>query len=76
MAVEHRTNRLAVMMPEQLRAALEHAAARRFTDASEYARQGIIEKMRADGIEPTQIESEVARRAALRDLAKQSPVAA
>ena len=58
------------------RVAIEHAAARNFTDASEYVRQGAVEKMRADGIEPTQAESDVARRAALRDLAKQSSVAA
>ena len=55
MAVEPKTSHLAVMMSEQLRLALEHAAARRFTNASEYARQGIIEKMRADGIEPTRV---------------------
>ena len=48
---------LAVLMSSQLRAALEHAAARRFTSVSEYMRQSAVEKMRADGVEPTQIQS-------------------
>jgi hypothetical protein len=55
MSVETKTCQFAVQMPEQLRRALEHAAARRFTNSSEYARQGIIEKMRADGIDPLQV---------------------
>jgi hypothetical protein len=53
---EPKNNHLAVLIPEQLRVALAHAAARRFTTPSEYTRQSIIEKMRADGIEPTRIE--------------------
>jgi hypothetical protein len=57
---EPKSNCLPVLMPEQLRIALEHAAARRFTSASEYVRQSFIEKMRADGIEPTQVGQEAA----------------
>jgi predicted transcriptional regulator len=54
---DRRTNNLSILMTDQLRAALEHAAERRFTTPSEYTRQALIEKMRADQIEPTQIQS-------------------
>ena len=50
---ERRTKHLAILMTDQLRAALNHAAERRFTTPSEYTRQALIEKMRADQIEPT-----------------------
>jgi len=50
---ERRTKHLAILMTDQLRAALDHAAERLFTTPSEYTRQALIEKMRADQIEPT-----------------------
>jgi hypothetical protein len=49
---ERRTKHLAVLVTEQFRSALELAAERRFTTPSEYTRQAIIERMRADQIEP------------------------
>ncbi len=50
---ERRSIHLAVYMNPTLRAALGRAAEHRFTTVSEFARQAIIEKMRADGTEPT-----------------------
>lgn len=49
------TKNLSILMTDQLRTALSYAAERRFTTPSEYTRQSLIEKMRSDGIEPTQI---------------------
>ena len=56
MARELNDDRLALNIPASLRAALDRAAARRFTTPSEYTRQSLIERMRADGVEPTTIE--------------------
>lgn len=53
---ERRTKHLAVLVTEQFRAAVDRAAERRFTTPSEYTRQALIEKMRADQVEPTQIQ--------------------
>jgi hypothetical protein len=48
---ERRTEHLSVLMTDQLRAALKHAAERRFTTPSEYVRPSVIEitKERHDG---------------------------
>jgi len=54
---ERRSNQFAVLLTDQLRAALVHAAERRFTTPSEYVRQSVIEKMRSDGVEPTQVQT-------------------
>ena len=50
---------LAILMTDQLRAALDRAAESRFTTPSEYTRQALIEKMRADQIEPTHAQPAV-----------------
>jgi hypothetical protein len=51
-----KTNQLSVLVPDQLRAALNFAAERRYTTPSEYCRQAVIERMRADGVEPTLVQ--------------------
>ena len=45
------TTRLEVMVPEVLPRAIELAAERALTTQSEYARQALIAKLRADGID-------------------------
>lgn len=56
MAREPKDHHLALLIPSSLRVALDVAAARRFQTPSEFVRQSIVEKMRADGVEPTNIE--------------------
>ena len=48
---------LAVLVSERMRRAIELAARQQCTTASAYTRQAIIERMRADGVEPTQAEA-------------------
>jgi hypothetical protein len=49
--------------PPSLSRALREAAQRRLSTPSEYARQAIIEKLRADGIDPAGDERKEARTA-------------
>ena len=42
--------------PVALRNAMERAAEREMTTQSEWMRRAIIQKLRADGIDPTQLE--------------------
>ena len=43
---------LRIRMPERLPAALDEAAAQRQTTRSEFVRQALIDRLRADGIDP------------------------
>ena len=54
---ERRTKHLAVLVTEQFRAAVERAAELRFTTPSEYTRQALIDRMRADQVEPSQFQA-------------------
>jgi len=71
-------NIMRVRVPSQLRLAVSTAAGRRLQSESEFVRQALIDKIRLLGFDPNPDDvskSDVARRFALRDLAK-SPVAA
>ena len=48
---------LHVLAPRSLTAAVKAAAARELTTNSEYVRRAVIERLRADGIDPTQFGS-------------------
>ncbi len=50
---ERRNRHMAVLMSDTLRAALSHAAANRHTTSSEYIRQALLDRLKADRIEPT-----------------------
>jgi hypothetical protein len=72
-------NILQVRVPSKLRLAVTRAAGDRLQSESEFVRQALIDKIQVLGFETAAegiSKSDVARRAALRDLAKQSPVAA
>jgi hypothetical protein len=43
---------LHVLAPQSLTAAVKTAAARQLTSNSEYVRRAVIERLRADGIDP------------------------
>ena len=45
-------NSLQILAPSSLTAAIKAAAAREMTTASEYSRRALIERLRADGIDP------------------------
>jgi hypothetical protein len=45
-------NSIQVIAPPALRSALKQAAARRMTSVSELTRQVLLEKLRAEGIDP------------------------
>jgi hypothetical protein len=45
-------NSLQILAPENLTAAIKEAATRGMQTTSEYARQALIGKLRADGIDP------------------------
>ncbi len=49
--MERRDRHLAVMLNPTLRAALTAAAANRHTTSSEYVRQALVDRLRADRIE-------------------------
>jgi hypothetical protein len=56
MSSEHASrSSIQLIAPPALRSALKRAAARRMTTASEYARQAILEKLRADDLDPVAI---------------------
>ena len=46
---------LQVWMPEVLANAISSAASKNFQSKSEYVRQGTIERLKADGIDPAQL---------------------
>ncbi len=50
---ERRNRHMAVLMSDTLRMALSHAAANRHTTSSEYIRQALLDRLKADRIEPT-----------------------
>jgi hypothetical protein len=54
------TDSLRVRCPASLPAAIDTAAARNLMTASEYVRRSVIERLRADGIDPAQASSEKA----------------
>ena len=46
---------LQVWMPEALADAISSAASKNFQSKSEYVRQGTLERLKADGIDPAQL---------------------
>ena len=46
--------------PEALREAIERAADRDMSSVSDYARRAIVKQLRADGIDPAQLETAAA----------------
>jgi len=70
-------NIMRVRVPSELRMAVTTAAWKRLQSDSEFVRQALIDKIRLLEFEANRIsDSDAASPAALRDLAKQSPVAA
>ena len=57
--MKHEHNRceklLQVWMPEALSNAISSAASKNFQSKSEYLRQGAIDRLKADGIDPAQM---------------------
>jgi hypothetical protein len=47
------TNRMFVRCPSTLPSAVERAAAQNLMTSSEYVRRSVIERLKADGIDPT-----------------------
>jgi hypothetical protein len=47
-------NTIHLVAPRSLTAAVKAAAARELTTNSEYVRRAVIERLRADGVEPSQ----------------------
>ncbi len=55
MAIPEYTNRLMIRVTPVLPRAIEVAAARQHVSASEYVRRSLIDRLRADGIDPSSI---------------------
>lgn len=53
------TDRMFVRCPPSLPAAIDKAASRQLMSASEYIRRSVIDRLRADGIEPSKLEGAV-----------------
>jgi hypothetical protein len=49
------TNRMFVRCPSTLPLAVERAAARQLMTSSEYVRRSVIDRLKADGIDPAQL---------------------
>jgi hypothetical protein len=50
------TERVLIRCPASLPPAIDRAAARHLMTASEYVRRSVIDRLKADGIDPTQLE--------------------